>query len=71
MKKKSILASKQKALTKSLEMILVGFIDENCAILEVGISYDLPGHVRGVIRIHVSDILQIIRQEICNNVTEG
>ena len=39
-KKKSLLTSRLKSFTKSLEIILVEFLDENCAAFEVGILYN-------------------------------
>ena len=70
-KNKSSLFSKQKTLTKKLEGILVSFVDSNHKEFEVGVLFDLPVYVKGLIRLHASNILWMIKCEMCNNVSEG
>ena len=48
-KKKALLASKQKVLTKRLEEILVGFADANYKTFNVGIALHLSGHVGDIV----------------------
>lgn len=48
-KEKSLLASKQKILTKHLEEILVGFVNMRYKDFEVDSLFALPGPVRGII----------------------
>ena len=32
---------------------------------------DLPGHLRGVIRLHATNFIQITKQEMCHDITSG
>ena len=69
--KKSSLASKKKAITKRLEEVLVIFVDSNYKSFEEEALYDLPGHMRGVIRLHASNFLRITKREMCHNISDG
>ena len=71
-KKKTALPSKQKLLTRSLEDALVLFVNINYKSfnLEEG-AFDLPGRVRGIIRLHATNFLRITKREMCHDITEG
>ena len=32
---------------------------------------DLPGHLKGVIRLHVTNFIRIMKREMCHDVTSG
>lgn len=71
--KKSVLATRQKLLTRRMEEILVHFVESNCAKVKVELVglYDLPGHLIGVLRLHATNFIRISKREMCHNITAG
>ena len=57
--------------TKRLDDVLVGFVDMHHQDFDVvDTPFNLPGHLKCIICLHTSNIMRIIKQEMCNNVTE-
>lgn len=70
--KKSSLTSKEKALTRYLEDIIVAFVKSNYKSFEVEVSLcHLLRHMKGLFRLHTSKCLRIMKREMCHNVTDG
>ena len=69
--KKSMLASKQKVLTRRLEEVLVSFVDGNHGVFGSSSDIQLPGYMRGVIRLHATNFIRITKREMCHNITDG
>jgi ribosomal protein L12E/L44/L45/RPP1/RPP2 len=72
--KKSTLTRKQKVLTKQLEDHLVIFVNTHYVSFESEASNDLcrlRGHWKGVLRLHATNFLRIVKQEMCHDMTTG
>ena len=69
--KKSALANKQKVLTRQIEEVLVEFVDSHYSDFELIVLADLPGHLKGVIRLHTTNFIRIIKREMCHDITTG
>ena len=70
--KKTMLASKQKTLSKRLEEVLGTFVDANYTTFEVEKSeHHLPFHMKGVFHFHATNFVRITKREMCHNVTDG
>ena len=69
--KKHALAAKQKVLTRCFEKLIVEFVDSNHSAFELVGQHDLPGHLRGVLRLHATSFLRILRREMCHRIVEG
>ena len=72
MKKKSLLAVKQKVRTRRLEEVFVLIVDSNYLELNLeGGAFDLPGHNMGVFFMHATNFLRITKREMCHDIIEG
>ena len=70
-RKKSLLANKQKALTRSIEEVLVSFVESKYGKFSLVGRVDLPGHLKGVIRLHATTFIRITKREMCHDITGG
>lgn len=68
---KTALASKQKLLTKRLEEVLVSFVESEYSSFKSDDQNHLPGHMKGLIRLHATDFIRIMKREMCHNMTVG
>ena len=69
--KKSMLATKQKVLTRRLEEVLVSFVDDNHGDFKASAESRLPGYMRGVIRLHATNFIRVTKRKMCHNITDG
>ena len=71
---KSALSRKQKILTKQLEELLISFVNTHYKSFETEASnelYRLQGHWKGVLRMHATNFLRIVKQDMCHDMTTG
>ena len=71
MVKRTSLTINQKLLTKHLDEVLVSFVESEHSSFKSGHQNHLPGHMKGLIRLHATNFIQILKREMCHNIAKG
>ena len=70
--KKSLLVNKQKMHSRRVEEAHVSFMDANYLSFKVeGLPYHLPGHMKGIFRLHSTNFVCLTKWEMCHNLMNG